>query len=243
MGILTRPAPAYSGPTHFERWWHSRGTWVEPANQRRGGESGVQLLRQRDPGHPPLYCKRQTGHLYRSLLHPLGRPTILRELQAYRAFARLGIQVPRLVYCSARRQHGRWQALLVTEALDGFVSLQQWYAGPFAESRDTALTQSMLGELATMLARLHLARWQHGCCYPKHVFIKAVPQAPGERPSIRVALLDLEKSRQRWRTRDASRHDLGQLWRHRGQMPTDDWGYLQQAYLRALSSPCGALQS
>ena len=30
----------------FERWWQCQGTWVEPLNQRRDGESGVQRLKR-----------------------------------------------------------------------------------------------------------------------------------------------------------------------------------------------------
>ncbi|WP_439886221.1 lipopolysaccharide kinase InaA family protein [Pseudomonas sp. MBLB4123] len=240
MGVSTCPAAPLPLGTTFERWWRSSGAWVEPANQRRGGESGVQLLQPRDPGRPLLYCKRQSGHTYRSLLHPLGRPTVLRELRAYRAFARLGVRVPRLVYGAARQHEGRWQALLVTEALPGFVSLEQWYAAP-ARGQDNPPTTAMLEQLAAMLARLHLAGWQHGCCYPKHLFVKVTPQADSA-PQIETAMLDLEKSRRRWRNRDASRHDWRQLWRHRGQIPEADLVYLQQVYARALATPSGALQ-
>ena len=54
----------------FEQWWNTQGEWVEPPNLRRDGESGVQRLQARRGGL--LYCKRQIGHLYRSLWHPLG---------------------------------------------------------------------------------------------------------------------------------------------------------------------------
>ncbi len=30
--------------TPFNHWWLRTGAWVEPPNQRRGGESGVQTL-------------------------------------------------------------------------------------------------------------------------------------------------------------------------------------------------------
>lgn len=223
--------------THFDRWWHSSGTWVEPANQRRGGESGVQLLQPREPGNAPLYCKRQSGHTYRSLLHPFARPTILREQQAYRALARIGIKTPKLVYCAARRQQGHWQALLVTEALPGFVSLEQCYAStPSAEFR-----QAMLQQLAATLARLHQAGWQHGCCYAKHIFVKAQTGRQGD-VQVEIALLDLEKSRRRWRSKDAARHDLRQLARHHGAMPEADLAVLLQAYQSAVHGPAGVLR-
>lgn len=237
MRVLTGRAATPTPGTHFDRWWNSPGTWVEPANQRRGGESGVQLLQQRDPSHLPLYCKRQIGHTYRSLLHPFGRPTILRELEAYRALARLGIKTPNLVYCAARQQHEQWQALLVTEALQGFVSLEHWYA----HSPAAALKHQVLRQVASTLARLHLAGWQHGCCYPKHLFVKAQPSEFGE-ARIEIALLDLEKSRRRWRVKQASRHDLRQLMRHRGRIPQADVLFVQQAHRQALRDTPGALE-
>lgn len=213
----------------FERWWQCRGAWVEPLNKRRDGESGVQLLRPRTPSHPTLYSKRQTGHLYRSLRHPLGRPTILRELHAYQAFAELGVRVPKLVYGSARKHQGQWQALLITQALTGFISLEQWYQQP----RSAEHTRCMLAELANTLARMHQGRWQHGCCYAKHVFI-SIEDDESDSPRTEIALLDLEKSRRRWRTADASRHDMRQLRRHCGAMPEQDWQLLIGAYKTAL---------
>ncbi|WP_322977944.1 lipopolysaccharide kinase InaA family protein [Pseudomonas sp. C11] len=233
MGILSEKALSALPSTEFDRWWNSPGEWVEEANQRRGGESGVRLLQSWDNSRPALYCKRQTGHTHRSWRHPLGRPTILRELEAYRALARLGVRTPNIVYCAARRETGQWQALLVTEALQGFISLEQWYAQPMP----AAETQAMLRQLALTLARMHLGRWQHGCCYAKHIFIRL--RAPGD---VDIALLDLEKSRTRWRSASASRRDLGQLQRHRGQMPDSDMHVLLQAYQHALNTPRGVLQ-
>ncbi|MFZ3154328.1 lipopolysaccharide kinase InaA family protein [Pseudomonas sp.] len=237
MGVMTEKASPQLITTEFDRWWNSSGIWVEPANKRRGGESGVQLLQQRDLMRPPLYCKRQVGHTYRTLLHPFGRPTILRELQAYRAFARLGIKTPNVVYCTARQQHGTWQALLVTEALQGFVSLEQWYA----VENSAALAKAVLIQLAATLARLHLAGWQHGCCYPKHIFVKSQVNEGGT-VTVEIALLDLEKSRRRLRIKDAARRDLGQLGRHRGNMPETDLLLIHQAYQQALNNPAGVLQ-
>ena len=237
MGVMTEKASQPLIATEFDRWWDSLGIWVEPANKRRGGESGVQLLQQRDSTRPPLYCKRQVGHIYRTLLHPFGRPTILRELQAYRAFARLGIKTPNIVYCAARQQHANWQALLVTDALQGFVSLEQWYTS----KNSAALTNAVLRQLAATLARLHLAGWQHGCCYPQHIFVKAQTDNSGA-VDIDIALLDLEKSRRRFRIKDAARRDLGQLGRHRGNIPETDLLLIHQAYQQVLNGPAGVLQ-
>lgn len=228
MGVLSDKAIQALTSSEFELWWHSPGQWVEAANQRRGGESGVRLL-PREHG-PNLYCKRQTGHLYRTWLHPFGRPTILRELQAYRALARLGIRTPNIVYCAAQQQQGQWQALLVTEELVGFVSLEQWYA-----TASNAGNHRLLEQLALTLLRLHQGGWQHGCCYPKHVFVKQ------QGNTVQIALLDLEKSRRRFNSGSAAKRDLGQLERHRGAIPEADLLYLRQTYQQALKNRKGVL--
>ncbi|MCF7201651.1 lipopolysaccharide kinase InaA family protein [Pseudomonas oligotrophica] len=216
----------------FDRWWDAAGEWVEEPNQRRDGESGVLRLRRADAGQPLLYCKRQRGHLYRSLRHPFGRPTALREYAALRAFERLGIRVPRMVYCAARKQDGRWQALLVTEALEGFVSLEDWYRGEARAVHGEALQRGMLRSLAQTLARLHRAGWQHGCLYPKHLFVRVRGQ--GREARVEIALLDLEKSRRRLLRQRASRRDLSQLRRHTPAMPASDWALFEAEYLHAL---------
>lgn len=224
---LVLPAREASTST-FQRWWNTQGEWVEEPNQRRAGESGVQRIRLRDPQQPLLYCKRQIGHLYRSPLHPFGRPTVLRELRALQAFARLGVRVPELVYCGTRQQAGQWQALLVTAELEGFISLEDWYQQGLGERFGTAVQERMPAAVGITLARIHQARWQHGCCYPKHIFIRV--QGEGDATRVEVALLDLEKSRRRLRRSAAARHDLRQLKRHRQAMPEQDWQRLLAAH-------------
>jgi tRNA A-37 threonylcarbamoyl transferase component Bud32 len=232
---MSRPqgsAQSPSRPETFERWWQTQGTWVEPPNQRRGGESGVQVLRNQ--AQQLLYLKRQSGHLHRSWRHPFGQPTVLRELQAMQALTALGIRVPKLVYCDAQKSAGQWRALLVTEALDGFVSLDQWYASDAPQQWDAALKKQLLEQLAITLSRLHRGRWQHGCLYAKHIFVKRHSAASGD--WVEIALLDLEKSRQRWSQGAAARHDLRQLSRHREGMSPADWQTFMDAYQSASNS-------
>lgn len=213
----------------FDLWWQREGPWVEPPNQRRGGESGVQILAPLTADGPPLYSKRQKGHIYRTLLHPFGRPTVLRERLASRALARLGIKVPNLVYCDARRRQGQWFALLVTEALVDFVSLDRWYAEGFADACPAAQRAEVLRQIGRMIARLHGAHWQHGCCYPKHVFVRT--DAGG---AVEVALIDLEKCRRVLRIAHATRIDFGQLSGPRSNIPAADIAQIRAAYDAAL---------
>lgn len=222
MSVMSLPtAPA------FDQWWNLQGEWVEPPNMRRGGESGVQHIRLFH--HGDLYSKRQVDHRYRSLRHPLGEPTVLRELRALQALDRLGVRVPRVVYSGARKWHGHWQALLVTEALNGFMSLDDWYASGQPSALGPAIHERLLKTLARTLANMHRGRWQHGCLYPKHIFVRA------QGDTVDIALLDLEKSRQRLTTQAASRHDMRQLHRHRHHMPDSDWESLCSAYTACIN--------
>lgn len=209
----------------MQDWWQAQGEWVEPPNVRRQGESGVQRLQR---GDQLLYLKRQHGHLYRSLRYPFGRPTVLRERAALNAFEALGVKVPRTVYCGARKTPGEgWRALLVTEALEGFVDLDTWLADDKRLSLPAGWHDAMLQQLAITLATVHRARWQHGCLYGKHVFVRVARNGEPE-----IALLDLEKCRRRLLPERGARKDLDQLRRH-SSLKSQDWERLIYCYQAA----------
>ncbi|WP_210640274.1 lipopolysaccharide kinase InaA family protein [Pseudomonas sp. Tri1] len=216
----------------FEHFWSQQGEWVEEPNVRRGGESGVQRIKGKDG--KLLYAKRQTGHIYRSWLHPFGRPTVLREQDALLALTRLGVRVPQLVFCGAQRDPvHKWRALLVTQALEGFEEIEHWYAAGGRERHGEAVHDQILLALAENLARMHKGRWQHGCIYIKHVFVRVTGE--GEAAKAEVALLDFEKCRQRLTARRAASHDMKQLRRH-SSFSDADWKKLVYLYEAAFGS-------
>ncbi len=218
-------AAGQSSYKDFNDWWQRTGEWVEAPNQRRDGESGVQRLAPVTAGQPWLYSKRQIGHRFISWRYPLGRPTVLREKNAMQALERFGVPVPNLVFYAAKKHGKDWHALLVTEALTGFISLEEWYSKQQSQPVDPVITASVLQQVATTLHKMHAAGWQHSCCYAKHIFIKAsLEQIP------EVALLDLEKARRRWSAHQAALHDIKQFGRHRGDMPDADWQLFLQYY-------------
>lgn len=222
----------------FDYFWQRQGEWVEEPNQRRGGESGVQRVCD-ETGHL-LYAKRQIGHIYRSLLHPFGRPTVLREFDALHSFEQLGVRVPHIVYCGVERDaEHQWRALLVSEALDGFEEIDSWYAGGGRERHGEALHDLVLNDLARNLARMHRGHWQHGCLYSKHIFVKVVGE--GEAARAEVALLDLEKCRRRISCQRAAANDLKQLRRH-SSWNDADWKKLLYFYQMAFGSAVKGLE-
>ncbi|MDR2305653.1 MAG: hypothetical protein LBE53_00395 [Paucimonas sp.] len=222
----------------FDYYWQQQGEWVEEPNQRRGGESGVQRLY--DERGQMLYAKRQVGHIYRSLLHPFGRPTVLRELDALNSFTQLGVRVPRLVYAGTERSaDNQWRALLVSESLDGFVDLDTWHAEGAETRYPEVVHERMLKDLADNLARMHLGHWQHGCLYGKHVFVKV--SGEGEQARVEVALLDLEKCRRRFSCQRAASNDLRQLRRH-SSLSEAHWKTLLYFYHMAFGSVVKGLE-
>lgn len=209
----------------FNDWWARTGEWVEAPNQRRGGESGVQILVPETPEQPWLYSKRQINHMFFSLRHPFGHPTALREKNAIQALERLGTQVPKIVFYGAIKKGKDWHALLVTEALTGFIDLDEWYRQQESQPVDSMTISLVLQQIAHNFYKMHLGGWQHGCSYAKHIFIKTDPQhAP------QVAFIDLEKARRRWPAHRAALNDIKQFGRHRGGMPEEHWQIFLQHY-------------
>ncbi|MCE0778942.1 lipopolysaccharide kinase InaA family protein [Pseudomonas sp. NMI542_15] len=191
-----------ASPPRLEHILAAPGVWVEPPNIRRGGESGV--LRVEYDGQT-FYKKQQAGHIYRSLRHPLGYPTVAREAHALAAADSLGVLTPELLYSYVRKLDGVWQAVMITAALDGYLSLEEFYRQGLYQSVGTDRHHEVLAAYGRALATLNRGRWQHGCLYLKHVFVDLRGGA------VKVALLDFEKSRKRLTALKASRHDLRQV--------------------------------
>ena len=97
----------------------------------------------------------------------------------------------------------------------------------------------VLQAVAQNLARMHLGRWQHGCLYIKHVFVRVT----GTEQAVQVdaALLDLEKCRQRLTPYKAASHDLKQLRRHSSWSDTD-WRKLIYFYETVFGSAIKGLR-
>ncbi|MEH6670215.1 lipopolysaccharide kinase InaA family protein [Halopseudomonas sp.] len=206
-----------SATTGFEHWWQLPARWVEQPNQRRGGWSGVLKGRWRNRD---VYIKRQQSHLYRSWRHPLGRPTVCRELENLQRLHSLGIGCPEVLFCGTKGS----SAVLVLQALDQYMPMDQ------LSLPDSRHRQQLAQALGICLGRLHQHRLQHGCLYPKHIFVRA------DSDQWEIALLDLEKMRPRLSANASARHDLDQLQRHQSLLDRKDWDLLLQAHQSILQA-------
>ncbi|REC96038.1 lipopolysaccharide kinase InaA family protein [Kushneria indalinina] len=186
----------------FDFWWQAPGEWVEPPNERKGGLSGVRFVSP-DPGGPAYYVKIQHGHLFRSLRYPLGRPTTVREWQGLRRCQALGVNAPQPVFFKARKSGQGWQAVMVTEALLCYQSLQAMLA---ADDHSPEQRSAIFTALAENLVRLHRSGYKHGHLYPKEVLVRLEDD---KRAS--TALVDLEKCQRRPSGHLAAMRDLTRL--------------------------------
>lgn len=211
-------------------WWQWTGEWVEPPNHRRGGESGVQFVRDADG--MGYYIKRQRNFLFKSLRFPFGRPTFLREARNLKRLNALGVATPELVHFDMRRAGGAWEAVLVTRELAGYVSLDQG----LNDNRWSVHTRARIYRLlAEHLLRMHRAAFKHGHLYPKEVFARcdgadAVPQ---------IALMDLELGRRCVTPTQAANSDLRRLFhglRKRG-LSEDEVAIFRSVYHAAKLHP------
>lgn len=186
-----------AGLVHFDAWWQLQLPWLEAPNEERGGWSGVSLLpldSASDASHM-LYVKRQQNHTRRTWRHPiLGVPTFALEFEALKQLQALGIAVPHVVFFAASKEGNTQQAVLVTQALAGCVSLDQ-----LSPSMLDATEQARLAQLlGSSLRVFHRARWQHRAMYPKHIFVPYVASQGIDRHCQQCAFIDLEKARPMW---------------------------------------------
>lgn len=231
----------------FQMWWSLPGEWVESPNECRGGRSGVALCSP--PEHyrsgSRLYLKRQINHVFRNWRHPIaGLPTAVREARFLDQMRKLALRVPVTAYSGSRNAAGDQYAILATEALDGFTSLDDFYS----ESSDSGFVRKadplIKTALADYLARMHHARLQHGCLYPKHIFVRLSTKITD--PSAEIALIDLEKMRYRVSPTKAGSRDLEQLRRHQNFWAGQAWDEFKVLYadsLKRLASPAQDLRN
>lgn len=225
-----RPILAHNGLSDFDALWKLEAQWFEKPNFRRGGWSGVARCELALPegGTRAVFLKRQENHMARLWSHPVrGAPTFLREFRHIMHYRACGIPALEPVYFAMRRIGGDHRAILITEELAGFVSLEervQRWLGEGAPPRPAR--RRILGAVAAVLRDMHARGIQHNCFYPKHVFTRL--NADG---SVEARVIDLEKSRWRPSRTLCAARDLGTLNRHSPGWSRSDRLWFFMAYL------------
>ena len=172
---------------NFEQLWNYQGDWFEPPNRERGGWSGVNYIELTDNTGQPhgFYLKRQQAHTRRTWQHPFaGEPTFVREFKILMHLAEDNVATPKLVFFESQQN----KAILLVEALTGFVSADVWLEKH--QANITVSKQRLLARaLANAIKSLHQSNVVHRSLYLKHLFVREI------NGDFKVALIDFEKSR------------------------------------------------
>lgn len=183
----------HNGLSTFDELWAANSEWIERPNVERGGLSGVSRLALAlpDGGRVGVYLKRQSGHVRRTWQHPWrGEPTFLREFRMLNYLRSRNVAAPLPIYFGQRLVDGTPHAVLLTQELAGFCSLDV-FAGDHADV-GRALRYALIRDVARAVSKLHACRVQHRSLYEKHLFVRKLGQG------FDVAVIDLEKSRFFW---------------------------------------------
>jgi hypothetical protein len=195
----------------FTALWSVDAGWFEAPNQRRGGWSGVSRYELQLPqgGTRGVFLKRQENHITRTVFHPFGMPTFVREMRNILRFKNCHIPALEPVYFAQRRIDGDLRAILITEELAGYTPLHdmvlnwQQQGWPSRQTR-----RQLMQEIARVMRRMNDHHLQHNCFYPKHIFIRR------DNGKFSVRIIDLEKAKWRLFRHRARFRDLYTLNRH-----------------------------
>jgi hypothetical protein len=214
----------------FDALWNLEAPWFEEPNQRRGGWSGVSRCELQLPegGTCAIFLKRQKNHGTFSLHHPVrGVPTFLREFKRILNYRSKGIPTLEPVYFAMRNFSKDQRAILITEELTGFVSLEDTVQSWLRESPPSqSQRRRILKAVAALLHRIHAHRIQHSCFFPKHVFLRL-----NNDEGVEARVIDLEKSRWRPFRRLCALRDLYSLNRFSSCWTRTDRLWFFKAYL------------
>ena len=146
----------------------------------------------------------------KTLRHPIkGQLTFVREMQNILLFKNASVPALEPVYFATRNQDGNQVAILCTEALDDYVSLEglveRWSQEGWPDKNSRL---RLMQAVAKVMSRMHDDKIQHNCFYPKHIFVRF------DGDEVRVRIIDLEKAKVRILRRFASFRDLYTLNRH-----------------------------
>ncbi len=197
----------FNGLRSFEDFWRLEAKWFEEPNQRRGGWSGVARCELKHPNGETLrlFLKRQENHITRTFAHPIrGLPTFIREFESIMRYRRLGIPTLTPVYFAVRCSRPNRRAILITEELTGFRSLEEFSRDWKAISVITR--RAMARAVARLLRQIHSHHLSHNCFYPKHVFLRI-----GANNEIETRIIDLEKTKWRLLNLDRDFRDMRRL--------------------------------
>ena len=167
-----------------------------------GRESGFYLKRH---SRRPRLCAKFKG------LVKGGAPSeAAKEFEAIEALTRAGVPCQRAVAFGERSLNGKVESFLVTEALDGYRQLEKMihdFLPPLSSSM-VSRKRALIKEVASLVAALHGAGFNHKDLYLTHILAMPKPEGSAEEGGYTLKLIDLQRvnhrtsGRRRWLVKD-----------------------------------------
>jgi hypothetical protein len=222
-------ALAHEGINGWDGLWSLDYPWVQSPNRRRGGFQGVvrRELTLPDGGSLVVYLKVHRNRVSRTPAHPFkGIPTLRREVEALKRLDGLGIPVTKPVYYAERTVGGERRAMMMTEELAGFESLEdrvtRWCEEGWPPPSERA---DLIRSLARILDTVHARVLKMNAYTEEHIFVK------GSGAGTEICLIDCERCKRVWSGAYARVGDLATFDRTTMRWSrTDRWRFLK-AYL------------
>ena len=227
----------------FKDIWNLELDWFEEPNYRRGGWSGVSTLDLTGPQGDSvrLFVKRQENHNHKSLRYPLkGIPTYELEFDNIRKYWSFNIPTLVPVYFASEKKDGKQRAILITEALENFISLYQLEVNWISDGAPSVGTRrELVKDVAGLLRKIHKHGIQNNSFYSKHIFVSTdylenlnVNSGKHSRDkNDKIRIIDLESSRQKWPINQSGLRDMDSLNRHSSHWSNSDRLVFLLAYL------------
>lgn len=171
----------------FDAIWSLPIHWIDAPNDNRGGWSGVgQIEIMHRDQVTTLFVKKQLNHITRTWRHPIvGELTFKNEFRMFQHLHSHKMAVPTVVFFAERHVPEGRQAILVTEKLFGFQSLDVVNH----QSMQLKAKRKLLISVAETISRMHQLGIQHRALYSKHLFVRE------DDDNFEIAVIDLEKAR------------------------------------------------
>lgn len=210
-----------AGYASFDDLWDLPQDFVEPANIRRNGWSGVSTVQVADSQgkEETFYLKRQENQSRYSLRYLTGALTFRYEADALTmAQQRNWPSVEMVAYgFRVQAETGASQGLLLTRAL-----MLPTLADYEDKISDWSLYLPQLRSVGEQLLSMHMTGWQHGALFPVHIFI--------ELSSGDICLIDFERARKRLSPQWAAYADWVQFIRRSDWLPDEALNAIVQSH-------------
>ena len=186
----------------FEDIWSRKDEWFEEPNYGRSknGWSGVCKI---DIDGRSIFVKKQSNFYSYSLKKPLGITVAKKEFEAIQLFNKKGVACLTPVYFGCRKENGELQAIVATEALDGFSAFSDVAEFLEKESLYFDIKRHLLRSIGTFLRDSHSKDLMHMSLYPKHIFVSDAyfqNNIPSKQPYCRF--IDMEKAKKaKWQSK------------------------------------------